>query len=120
MSHRSAEPLRSVCGACEHTFVIDARKHDMYAYLLGLYLGDGSLASNGRSWQLRVTLDAAYPAIVDEGEAAIAAQVPDGRVHRRHPRDGACVVLESGWKDWPRLFPQHGPGRKHERPIVLA
>ena len=25
----------------------------------------------------------------------------------------------SHWKHWPCLFPQHGPGRKHERPIVL-
>jgi hypothetical protein len=24
------------------------------------------------------------------------------------------------WKHWPCLFPQHGPGRKHERSIVLA
>jgi hypothetical protein len=23
------------------------------------------------------------------------------------------------WKHWPCLFPQHGPGRKHERPILL-
>ncbi|MCA1678288.1 MAG: hypothetical protein LC777_04715 [Actinobacteria bacterium] len=23
-------------------------------------------------------------------------------------------------KRWPCLFPQHGPGRKHERPIMLA
>jgi hypothetical protein len=92
----------------------------MYAYLLGLYLGDGCLTTNGRSWQLRVTLDATYPGIVDEACAAIARHVPHGRVHRRHPRDGRCVVLESGWNEWPRLFPQHGPGRKHERAIVLA
>jgi hypothetical protein len=25
-----------------------------------------------------------------------------------------------GWGEWPAVFPQHGPGRKHERPIVLA
>jgi hypothetical protein len=31
-----------------------------------------------------------------------------------------CVVLGAFWKHWPCLFPQHGPGRKHERPIVLA
>src|SRR5581483_9035231 len=37
----------------------------------------------------------------------------------RHPRHGNCVILECGWKDWPTLFPQHGPGRKHLRPIVL-
>ena len=30
-----------------------------------------------------------------------------------------CVVVQSSWKHWPCLFPQHGPGRKHERPIVL-
>lgn len=24
-----------------------------------------------------------------------------------------------GWRHWPCLFPQHGPGRKHERPIAI-
>ncbi|HEX3978421.1 MAG TPA: hypothetical protein VHW96_19270 [Solirubrobacteraceae bacterium] len=28
--------------------------------------------------------------------------------------------MYSFWRHWPCLFPQHGPGRKHERPIVLA
>ena len=32
---------------------------------------------------------------------------------------GVVVVQRSRWKHWPCLFPQHGPGRKHERPIVL-
>ena len=31
-----------------------------------------------------------------------------------------AVVTTVSWKHWPCLFPQHGPGRKHERPIVLA
>jgi hypothetical protein len=30
-----------------------------------------------------------------------------------------CVEVMSHWKHWPCLFPQHGPGRKHERRIVL-
>src|SRR4029450_6891490 len=30
-----------------------------------------------------------------------------------------CVRIECGWTRWPEVFPQHGPGRKHERPIVL-
>lgn len=34
-------------------------------------------------------------------------------------RDG-CLVTSAGWKHWACLFPQHGPGRKHERPIVLT
>ena len=27
--------------------------------------------------------------------------------------------IESNWKRWPEVFPQHGPGRKHERRIAL-
>ena len=27
--------------------------------------------------------------------------------------------LQSAWKGWIVALPQHGPGRKHERPIVL-
>jgi hypothetical protein len=30
-----------------------------------------------------------------------------------------CVITTVSWKHWPCLFPQHGPGRKHERPIAL-
>lgn len=30
------------------------------------------------------------------------------------------VVVQAHWKHWPCLFPQHGPGRKHEREIRLA
>jgi hypothetical protein len=29
------------------------------------------------------------------------------------------VRIETGWTRWPEVFPQHGRGRKHERPIVL-
>ena len=28
--------------------------------------------------------------------------------------------VDSGWKCWPCLFPQHGRGRKHHRAIELA
>lgn len=28
-------------------------------------------------------------------------------------------MVSAHWKHWPCLFPQHGAGRKHERPIVL-
>ena len=36
----------------------------------------------------------------------------------RVPRIG-CIEVKSWSKHWPCVFPQHGPGRKHERPIVL-
>lgn len=34
-------------------------------------------------------------------------------------RAPGCVVVQAHGKHWTCLFPQHGPGRKHERPIVL-
>jgi hypothetical protein len=89
-----------------------------YVYLLGLYLGDGNLAGNGRTYTLRITLDARYPAIVEAAASAVREVVPHRRVRVR-ARGGAQIV-ESGWKDWPLLLPQHGAGRKHTRAIVLA
>ncbi|MEH1057728.1 hypothetical protein V6U89_21285 [Micromonospora sp. CPCC 206171] len=38
----------------------------------------------------------------------------------QHVRQRGCVNVQSYGKHWPCLLPQHGPGKKHERPIVLA
>ncbi len=43
---------------------------------------------------------------------------PGGRPHTREVP--GCVITTVSWKHWPCLFPQHGPGRKHERDLVLA
>jgi hypothetical protein len=44
--------------------------------------------------------------------------------HRPRPRidhrDQHCVRVESTWKQWICLFPQHAPGRKHARKIELV
>ncbi|AVV43221.1 helix-turn-helix domain-containing protein [Streptomyces sp. ID05-04B] len=55
-----------------------------YAYLLGLYLGDGCISAHprGSGHYLRI----------------------------------ACAGY---YAHWPHLFPQHGPGKKHERRIAL-
>jgi hypothetical protein len=42
--------------------------------------------------------------------------VPTTSTPRRVP---GAVVSTVSWKHGPCLFPQHGPGRKHDRPIVL-
>jgi len=42
---------------------------------------------------------------------------PGGRPHTRQV-PGAVVTTVS-WKHWPCLFPQHGPGRKHERSLGM-
>jgi hypothetical protein len=90
-----------------------------YAELLGWYLGDGYISAGRRSvWNLHVYNDARYVEL-NAHIADLMRQVkPGGRPHIRH-RPG-CIVSTVSWKHMLCLFPQHGPGRKHERPIVLA
>lgn len=89
-----------------------------YAYVLGIYLGDGWLTGNGRTWGLGISLDARHPRVIDECAAAIEATVAK-KPTRRKVEGRACVRLYSGSGSWPSLIPQHGPGKKHEREIRL-
>ena len=92
-----------------------------YAYLLGMYLGDGCISRDRRCHRLRIATDAAYPGIIAECARAMQAVVPRNRVSVRQRKDGSRTVDVSAYsKAWPGLFPQHGPGRKHERRIALA
>ena len=92
-----------------------------YVYLLGAYLGDGCLSPHPRGvFKLRVVLDSSYPRILDEVEGAMREVLPANPVGR-HPRTGQnCVDISSYSKSLPCLFPQHGTGKKHHRPIFLA
>jgi hypothetical protein len=92
---------------------------EAYSYLRGWYLGDGYLSDTGRTYQLVITADIAYIAIIFECYRAIEAAVPGRRVHLNPHKAHNSVRIESGWTRWPEAFPQHGPGRKHERPIAL-
>jgi hypothetical protein len=93
---------------------------DRYVYLLGLYLGDGCLTAYPRGvFKLRIVLDERYPGIVEECAESIAGQRPTGRVCVHAKWGSRAMEISSYWKAWPALFPQHGPGRKHHRRIVL-
>jgi hypothetical protein len=92
-----------------------------YAYLLGMYLGDGCISAHARGvWRLRITLDAIYPGIVAECVAAVETVAPGRRVYVLARRDQRSVEVSSYWKHWPCLIPQHGRGPKHVRRIALA
>jgi hypothetical protein len=97
--------------------VIRPADDSSYAYLLGLYLGDGHLADTRRSFQLRVTLDGAYPDIIDDCAGAMIlsrrSSIPESPATAR-------VNVSAASKNGPGLFPQMGPGPKHERPIILV
>jgi hypothetical protein len=78
------------------------------------------LQGAARRVQAAHLLRLAYPEIIREVSAAILAVMPSSRigaVWRIAGGQGAEVYSYS--KSWPCLFPQHGPGRKHERTIAL-
>ncbi|MGW0466059.1 helix-turn-helix domain-containing protein [Streptomyces sp. NPDC003027] len=99
----------------------DGRELDeaAYAYLLGLYLGDGHISrySTHRVPSLMITLDDAWPGVQDEAEAALRRVFPENSTCRVRRKGCHNVKLYS--LHLVCLFPQHGPGKKHERRIVL-
>lgn len=91
-----------------------------YAYLLGLYLGDGYiLQMKPGVYRLDLYLSRRYPTIVEKATSAIAS-VRGGDCRPAHRVRTGDVDIYAYWKHWPCVFPQHGPGRKHHRPIRLA
>jgi hypothetical protein len=90
-----------------------------YAYLLGMYLGDGCLFVRRPHSVLQITLDSLYPGIVAETKAALENLVAGINVRVYvHPIDRRTTIAAT-YRYWTDVFPQHGSGRKHERPIVL-
>lgn len=103
----------SHCPRCEASPL----DHEAYSALLGFYLGDGCISAAARYFALRICCDETYPAIVADVSRLILDVRPAGRVF--HVAAEGVVVVQAHWQHWPCLFPQHGPGRKHERSIVL-
>jgi hypothetical protein len=102
------------CPRCEGT-PLDG---PAYAELLGWYLGDGYISRGRREvWNLHVYNDETYVGLTQHILELMRRVKPGGRPHTRAVP--GCTVTTVSWKHWPCLFPQHGPGRKHERPIVL-
>jgi hypothetical protein len=90
---------------------VHIRLHHAYAYLLGMYLGDGHIVAMHRGvYQLRLYLDAKYPVIVDEAAAAVALVNPSRRSGVYSVQRDRLKIVSGYSKSWPRLFPQHGPG----------
>jgi hypothetical protein len=92
---------------------------EAYAYLLGVYLGDGCIAVNRTGAAcLVIVLDARYPGVVAEVAGAIAEVFPDTPVGV-DGRPGAKAV-RANHPCLPLAFPQHAEGPKHLREIVLT
>ncbi|MFJ6567148.1 helix-turn-helix domain-containing protein [Streptomyces sp. NPDC091292] len=90
---------------------------EAYAYLLGLYLGDGHIIAKRKQHHLSIFCNAKQTGLVAAAEQAMFKVMPQANISRR-TRTG-CTEVKSYSMHWPCLFPQHGPGKKHERVIAL-
>lgn len=90
-----------------------------YAELLGFYLGDGHINATARTSKLRISLDSKYPQIVGAVRRLLSRCFPANAVHVQLADGGATSVVAVHHNHLPCLFPQHGPGKKHERRLAF-
>jgi hypothetical protein len=98
-----------------------ASQESAYAYLLGQYLGDGTITRFPRDvFRLAIYGDARYTGITGEIIEAVNAVMPRNCVGTSRHGSDHCVVIATYSRTWPCLFPQAGAGPKHARPIRLT
>ncbi|MEK6326165.1 MAG: helix-turn-helix domain-containing protein [Actinomycetota bacterium] len=90
-----------------------------YAELLGFYLGDGCISDLARTQRLRISLDTKYPGIVESARSLLTRCFPRNPVDTVPYHDGNCLSVSVYSSHLSCVLPQHGLGKKHERPIVL-
>ncbi|MGH2808058.1 MAG: hypothetical protein ACRDKT_12385 [Actinomycetota bacterium] len=106
------------CPICGRGEIVDEAR---YAYLLGMYLGDGCISFMPSGvFRLRITLDEKYPLIIAECADAITAVRPETEMKVAFVQRTGCIEVSAYWKHWPCVFPQYGKGPKHLRKIALA
>jgi hypothetical protein len=89
-----------------------------YAELFGWYLGDGHISSHKSGYYgLHVCNDTQYVQLNAHILELMRKVKPGGSPSTRQT---GCTIVTCWWKHWPCLFPQHGPGRKHERALEMT
>ncbi|MGW5604714.1 helix-turn-helix domain-containing protein [Streptomyces sp. NPDC003753] len=88
-----------------------------YSYLLGLYLGDGHIVSKYKQHHLSIFCNSTQTGLIVAAEDAMRRVMPAPSIGR-HVKTG-CIEVKSYSRHWTCMFPQHGPGKKHNRKIAL-
>lgn len=109
-----ADHPRQCHGSCLET---PQRRPERYSYLLGLYLGDGDITLVNKTLRLRISQDRRYPQLADLCAQAMSEVLPSNRPGISF-RGGTCIISVYS-THLACIFPQHGKGRKHTRPIEL-
>ena len=104
----SGDQKRPACFLCEPTSIARSPLFQFaYSYLLGMYLGDGSLSNHRRGvLRLRIALDRAYPIIIEECAAAVSLVMPNNSVLVFPCHKGAAEDVSCYSKHWACLLPR--------------
>jgi hypothetical protein len=81
--------------------------------------GRWSISSHPRTDRLRIVLDDKYPVVIAETSELLNRCFPQNRVHVGRGSKGKCSSVSVYSTHLICLFPQHGPGLKHARRILL-
>ena len=92
-------------------------KKEQYNYILGLYLGDGCISTHKMSYKLRIPQDNKYPKSIINIKNILNSFFPNNTFICN---PNGCTVIGIYDKNLPLYFPQHGGGKKHDRPIILS
>ncbi|MCU0482510.1 MAG: LAGLIDADG family homing endonuclease [Anaerolineae bacterium] len=91
-----------------------------YAYLLGLYLGDGcidKIKNKKRLYRLRIVQDKKYVGLIEECAKTMRIILPKNTVFFVNAPGCVDIVILS--IHLPQIFPQHAGGVKHNRKITF-
>jgi hypothetical protein len=111
---RGQQHTQALCPRCDNAPL----DRSAYAELLGWYLGDGHISLGRREvYALHIYNDLKYVELNTHIQDLMRRVKPKSRPHTRVTP--GCLHTTVGWKHWPCVFPQHGPGRKHERKLTL-
>ena len=91
-----------------------------YAYILGLYLGDGDISKFPRTFRLRLYFNSETNSrIIARSIVSLNNIFRKNRRSKYKQRTANCTEVSIYSNVLPTLFPQHGTGKKHSRDVSL-
>lgn len=93
-----------------------------YAYILGMYFGDGVISKLARTYKIRIYLNSLTDIKEQQRTLTTLNRVLLNRnkIGIYKQKFANCVEIIASSTQLPHLFPQHGAGKKYNRPIELV
>jgi len=104
-------------GVLDHSYLKNKKE---YAYILGMYLGDGSITQykTHRTPSIRIALDSKWPHVIEKVQEKLQEIFPNNKVSLINVTGANCVHIKCYNKHLREIF-EYGKGAKHKRKIVL-